>query len=160
MKRGKKNDTEWELLYERAEDYVMNKVFKGVAVITAGVDIQADRIEVEIVGWMKGKRSQHIDYRVLTGATTKDEAWQQLDKVLNELFEREDGTYLPIRLMAVDSGYNAAKVYDWTNKTASPVNFNKRAGSFRHLFRRHVRLTTSTVKIGKSEGGASVNCGD
>lgn len=107
---------EWEILYERAEEYVLNKPFNEVAVITAGADVQADRIEIEIVGWMQGKRSQSIDFRVLQGDTTKPEVWAQMDTLINEQFEREDGAILPIRLMAIDSGYNSKKVYDWAKK--------------------------------------------
>ncbi len=107
---------EWEKLYERAEDYPLNKVFKNVAVITAGVDIQADRIELEIVGWIEGRKSQQIDYRILIGDTAKKEVWGELDKIVNEQFEREDGVMMGIRLIAIDSGYNSAQVYKWSKK--------------------------------------------
>lgn len=110
---------QWELLYERAEDYPRNKAFKDVAVITAGADVQADRIEIEIVGWMEGRISQQLDYRVIEGDTTKPEVWLELDKIVNEQFEREDGVYLPLRLMAIDSGYNSSKVYAWAKKHGS-----------------------------------------
>lgn len=94
----------------------MNKPFKEVAFLTAGADVQGDRIELEIVGWMPGRKSQQIDFRVLLGDTAKKEVWQALDKVLNELFETEDGRLLPIRLFAIDSGYNSSMVYDWSKK--------------------------------------------
>ncbi len=106
----------WESLYDRAEDYLPNKPSKEVAVITAGVDVQGDRLEVEIVGWIKGKRSQSIDYRVLVGDTDKQEVWDTLGKIVNEVWKREDGQVLPLRLMAVDSGYNTSKVYAFTKK--------------------------------------------
>lgn len=106
----------WETLYNRAEEYELNKVFKDVAVITCGMDVQADRIEFEIVGWMHGRRSQQIDYRVIMGDTAKNEIWLELDKVVHETFEREDGVFLPIRLIAIDSGYNSSKVYEWSKK--------------------------------------------
>lgn len=107
---------EWEVLFNRAEDYQYNKPFDEVVFITAGADVQGDRIEVELVGWMPGKRSQQIDFRVLLGDTSKKEVWAELDKVLNEVFIKPDGTELPVRLMAVDSGYNSYYVYDWTKK--------------------------------------------
>jgi len=107
---------EWEKLYERAEDYLLNKPFKEVAIITAGVDVQADRIELEIVGWMEGRKTQQIDYRVLMGDTAKKEVWNELDKIVNEQFEREDGVNIGIRLIAIDSGYNSAQVYKWAKK--------------------------------------------
>lgn len=104
---------QWETLFERAEDYKRNLAFKDVAVITAGADVQADRIEVEIVGWMDNRISQQLDYRVLEGDTSKAEVWALLDKIVYEQFEREDGVFLPLRLLAVDSGYNSSKVYAW-----------------------------------------------
>jgi phage terminase large subunit GpA-like protein len=36
----------------------------GVLVLTAGVDIQKDRIECEVVGWGKDHESWSIAYRV------------------------------------------------------------------------------------------------
>jgi phage terminase large subunit GpA-like protein len=107
---------EWEKLFERAEDYQLNKAFKDVVVITAGADVQADRIEIEIVGWMEGRKSQQLDYRVLMGDTSKAEVWLELDKIIGETWEREDGAFLPLRLMAIDSGYNSANVYAWSRK--------------------------------------------
>lgn len=106
----------WETLYDRSEEYAINKPFADVMVITAGVDVQGDRIEIEIVGWMKGKRSQSIDYRVLVGDTDKDDIWNELGKIVNETWAREGGGHLPLRLMAVDSGYNTNKVYAFTKK--------------------------------------------
>jgi phage terminase large subunit GpA-like protein len=114
--KEKTDAPDWEKLFERAEDYQYNQPFKDVAFITAGADVQADRIEVEIVGWMPGKKSQHIDYRVLIGDTAKQDVWDQLNKIVGEVWKRQDGQYLPLRLMAVDSGYNSATVYAWARK--------------------------------------------
>lgn len=114
--KEKTDAPEWEKLYGRAEDYAFNKPFKEVALITAGADVQADRIEIEIVGWMPGKRSQQIDYRVLLGDTTKPEIWEALDKLVGEVWERQDGVHLPLRMLAIDSGYNTSKVYEWSKK--------------------------------------------
>lgn len=107
---------QWELILERAEDYAYNEIFKEVVFLTAGADVQGDRIEVEIVGWMPGKTSQQVDYRVLIGDTSKDEVWNELTKLLNEVWVRQDGAEMSLRLMAVDSGYNTSKVYSWANK--------------------------------------------
>lgn len=113
--QGDKPD--WEAIYDRSEDYPVNVPFASVAFITAGVDVQADRLEVEIVGWLKGKRSQQIDYRVIIGDTTQSEVWKELEGILNETWIREgDKAVLPLRLMAVDTGYNTEKVYDFTKK--------------------------------------------
>jgi len=79
--KGDKPD--WEALWLKREKYKMNEPFQEVGLITAGVDVQADRLEVEIVGWIKGKKSQSIDYRVLFGNTAEEEVWKLLYSVLN-----------------------------------------------------------------------------
>ncbi len=107
---------EWERISERAVDYPDNVPFDDVVIITAGADVQADRIEVDIVGWCKGKISQQIDYRVLLGDTTKPQVWEQLSDLLSEQFIKKDNTYLTIKLMALDSGYNTSKVYEFCSK--------------------------------------------
>lgn len=107
---------EWENLWNRRESYQLNKPQKDIAFLTAGVDVQKDRIEVEVVGWKYGKISQSIDYRVLIGKTEEPEVWEKLRAMLAEQWEREDGVLMPIRMMAIDSGYNTSHVYEFCRK--------------------------------------------
>ncbi len=109
---------DWQQLYNKRESYKLNVANNEVLFITAGVDIQKDRIEVEIVGWGKGKQSWSIDYRVLNGNTdtASNEVWNDLAKIINETWEREDGAILNLRMMAVDSGNNTAVVYEFCRK--------------------------------------------
>ena len=110
----------WETLFDRAHNektaYKPNVPFKEVVFITAGVDVQADRLEISIIGWSEGKRTQLIDYRVLPGNTDNDEVWNDLEKIVNEKWIREDDMMMELRMMAVDSGYNTSKVYDFVKK--------------------------------------------
>jgi phage terminase large subunit GpA-like protein len=73
-------------------------------------------VEVEIVGWMKNRQSQQIDYRVIMGDVDKDEVWKDVEGLLTTLWQRADNKKLGIRMMAVDSGYATKKVYDFVNK--------------------------------------------
>jgi phage terminase large subunit GpA-like protein len=105
---------QWEILYaQRKQDLRRNIPKANVAFITAGVDVQADRFEVEIVGWMKGKQSQSLDYRVIMGDTSNEAAYEALTILLNETFTREDGAQMQIALLAIDTGYNTSHVYNW-----------------------------------------------
>lgn len=145
---------EWEKIYERAEDYHLNRPFKEVVFITAGVDVQRDRIEIEIVGWIEGKKSQHIDFRVLIGDTAKPEVWNELDKIVSEVWCREDKVILPLRLMAIDSGYNTSMVHEWARKhTFTKVVPIKGSESLDTYFSppRAIDTTKHGKKIGKQK---------
>jgi len=107
---------EWQRLYDRREDYRIGTVPKGGLFLTAGVDIQKDRIEVETVAWGRGKESWSIDYQVLEGQTAEGMVWQKLITVLNTWYPIESGGVLPIVKFAIDSGYATPEVYAWTRK--------------------------------------------
>jgi phage terminase large subunit GpA-like protein len=105
---------EWEGIYKRRENYPTYSPPKAVKVITVGVDVQKDRLELEVKGWGEDRQSWSIDYRVLIGETSKTgpgTVWAELGKVVTETWTREDGKILPMSRMAVDSGYNTSEVY-------------------------------------------------
>ncbi len=108
---------EWQRLYDKREKYPSNRVPLEVGILTAGVDVQGDRLELEIVGWAPGKRSYQIDYRVLLGDTSKvgsDGPWAELAKIIHtEQWDHESGAMLPLRTVAIDSGYRTTTVYDF-----------------------------------------------
>ena len=106
----------FENLYNRREGYHLNFVPKEVCFLTCGVDVQKDRLELEIVGWCKDKQSYSIDYRVLVGQTALPDVWNELEKVVYETWTREDGLNLNIMLMAVDSSAYTSEVYAWCRK--------------------------------------------
>ena len=106
-------------LYERRELYPINKCPQGVVFLTAGADVQKDRLEVEIVGWGVGKQSWSIDYRVIMGETTTEAPWRELDKLLNETWVLATGQQAQVRILAIDSGYNTQHVYNWARKYTS-----------------------------------------
>jgi phage terminase large subunit GpA-like protein len=79
--------------------------------LTAGVDVQRDRIEMEVVGWGDGEESWNVDYLVLPGDTTRPEVWRDLDDCLNATYTHETGTQLHITSAVVDSGDQTTTVY-------------------------------------------------
>lgn len=73
-------------------------------VLTAGVDVQDDRFEVEVVGWGVGKESWGIRYQKIYGDLLKEQVWGDLDAFLLAGFRKKDGTALHIISTCVDSG--------------------------------------------------------
>lgn len=114
--KGEGEAPAYKNLHNRRELYGINKPPTEVAFITAGVDVQKDRLELEIVGWCEGKRSYSIDYRVLVGDTAQKPVWDELAKVIDEKWTRVDGVPIPLRMMAVDSGYNSQEVYSFCRR--------------------------------------------
>ncbi len=112
---------DWKKLYDRREPYKISLVPCGGIFITAGADVQRDRIEVEVVAWGRGKESWSIDYRVFEGDTSRGLVWEKLTGLLNETFTTTSGLELPIIQMAVDSGYATTEVYEWARRQGSRV---------------------------------------
>lgn len=106
----------WKELFARRENYPTYRPPAQVCLITAGVDVQQDRLEVEIVGWYAGRRSYSIDYRVLPGDTSGPEVWAALGQIVDERWERADGVELPLSRMCIDSGYRTTDVYDFCER--------------------------------------------
>lgn len=110
---------DWEVLYHRREDYPMGKVPDGVVFITAGCDVQKDRIEMELVGWGKNLESWSLDYVVISGDTAGDEVWEELSKQLRQTYVCSNGLHLPIRMLAIDTGYRTQDVYRWVRSQSA-----------------------------------------
>jgi len=90
-------------LYKRREEYGC-EVPEGVLVLTAGVDVQDNRFEIEVVGWGVEKESWGIRYQVIYGDLKRQPVWDELDAFLSQTFETEDGRRLKIICTCVDSG--------------------------------------------------------
>lgn len=98
-------------LFNRRERYKA-EVPAGGLVLTAAVDVQADRLEVEVIAWGIGEESWSIEYKVLYGDPGTPKVWDSdLDDYLNEVFEHESGIRLRISCATVDTGYQAEMAY-------------------------------------------------
>ena len=73
--------TDARALWNRCEPFEAEAP-DGVALVTAGVDVQADRLEVEIVGWGRDEESWSIAHHVIPGDVTRKEVWDHLEGLL------------------------------------------------------------------------------
>jgi phage terminase large subunit GpA-like protein len=112
---------DWQKLYDRREDYKIGLVPRGGLFLTAGADVQKDRIEVEIAAWGRGKESWSVDYRVFEGDTSRPAVWEKLTGLLNETFTTASGLELPIMQLAIDSGFATTEVYHWARRQGGRV---------------------------------------
>ena len=62
---------DWQRLLERREDYRIGTIPVGGLLLTAGADVQKDRIEVSVWAFGRGKESWLVEHRVLMGDTDR-----------------------------------------------------------------------------------------
>jgi phage terminase large subunit GpA-like protein len=104
---------DWERLYARRGTHPAGQVPEQCLIITAGVDVQKDRIELEFVAWAADRQSWSLDYVVLDGDTSRPEVWKKLSDQLYREFVSAHGEVFTVRRMAIDSGYATQEVYAW-----------------------------------------------
>lgn len=123
-----------ERIMLRREGYPTGTCPGNAYFLTVGADVQADRIEVEIVAWGKDKESWSVDYIVIPGQTEKieGEVWGKLGNMLMREYAG-----LPIKTAFVDAGYNTPTVYEFCDQYDDgvfPVMGDSRVGKKAQLF--------------------------
>ena len=112
-----------EDLMKRREKYNC-EIPEEVLYLTAGVDTQDDRFEVEVVGWGPEYESWGIKYAAIYGDNSdiNNQVWKDLDAFLQQTWEKPDGTKLKISCACVDSGgHRTNQVYKFCK-----ARFNRR----------------------------------
>jgi phage terminase large subunit GpA-like protein len=95
----------WQHLHLRREYYESENILPdGVLLLTAGVDVQHDRLECTIYGWGIGKECWGIEHRIIFGSPDANETWQQLDGLFQKQRLLKNGSPLNIACACVDSG--------------------------------------------------------
>lgn len=108
----------WETLYDRREPYQQGTVPEGVCVLTAAVDVQGDRLEMEVMGWGIGLENWSIDYVVLPGSPYDPTTWDTLADHLARTFPTHDGLEMGISKAVIDSGSYTDEVYKFVRRYA------------------------------------------
>lgn len=103
-------------LYRRREKYP-EQVPENALLLTAGIDVQHDRIEMEVVGWGHGDESWNVDYRVIPGDTARDEVWRDLDDALDAEYRHQTGAVFHITAALIDSSDQTTTVYNFVAKS-------------------------------------------
>lgn len=105
----------------------------GVLILVAGVDVQGDRLEVEIIGYGVGEESWSIAYHIIEGSkevigengektsrklTPNDqELWDRLKAELTRQYKHEKGYAMYVSAVGLDTGgHHTNKVYEQVKK--------------------------------------------
>ena len=116
--------TKADVLKERArrETYGLGSMTLRVLMLTASVDVQANRLELMVMGWGVGMERWIIDYQVIWGDPADERTWAVLDEKLKVRYPHPCGVGLGILATAVDSGghhtdevYQFCRIRRWRN---------------------------------------------
>lgn len=99
--KGEKLDE--NALISRRETYHAD-VPEGVKLLTAGVDTQDNRFEIDIVGWGENHESWRVQYHVIYGDLKQAQVWKDLDEFLQRTWEDAEGRKFRIAITCMDSG--------------------------------------------------------
>ncbi|MFN6998573.1 MAG: phage terminase large subunit family protein [Elioraea tepidiphila] len=119
---------DWQRLYERREDWPIGIVPAGALFLTAGADVQRDRIEVSIWAWGRGLESWFVDHVIIDGGPDRAPieqssmgsrhagTWASLTALLGRTWSHASGARLGLAKLAIDTGYEAPAVYAWARR--------------------------------------------
>ena len=110
------------IFLDRREDYD-GEIPSPVLLLTAAVDVQANRLEYEVVGWCAGFERHGILRGVIRGEPNFAATWRALDDVLDRVYFFGNGKPIKVARTFVDSGFATATVYDYCARNMSKGRF-------------------------------------
>lgn len=112
--RDKSAETNPEDLESRSSARPQGDIPSGCLLLTAGVDTQDDRLEVQVLGWGKRGTCWVIGYHVLRGNPAQPEVWAALTALVSRPYRNAYGRDMAIQAVGLDTaGHHTADAYAW-----------------------------------------------
>lgn len=100
------NKTDADMILARQTETAEYVVPEWAKLLTAGVDVQQNRLYYTIRAW-----GDYITSQCITRGEVS--SFADIYRVMNLQYQKEDGTQMLVELCLVDSGYNADSTYDF-----------------------------------------------
>lgn len=107
---------DWQRLQGLKEEWKPDTVPAGGLFLTAGADVQKDRIEIDVWAWGRGLQSWLVDHVVIEGGPGDPTCWQKLTDLLGRTWAHASNQHLTIAKLAIDTGYETSAVYAWARQ--------------------------------------------
>jgi phage terminase large subunit GpA-like protein len=88
----------------RIEAFSLRQILPQVLCITAGADVQDDRVEVTFCGHARNGTIFVLGHSVLYGPTSSNEVWQDLDDALRKRWPHSHGGTIGVDAAIIDAG--------------------------------------------------------
>lgn len=102
-------------LFNEREPFGLQAIPAEVLAITAGVDVQHDRLEVTLIGWDRHGIAYVLGHQIIYGRWDDNDTWAELDELLKTRWAHPLGGRIGIDATCVDSsdGTTMDRVYDF-----------------------------------------------
>ena len=82
-------------------------------VLTAGVDVQDNRFELQVIAWGPGLERWIVDWRTIPGNPKQPETRTALLEALGRRYQHASGHLLPILATCIDTGFATEDMYNF-----------------------------------------------
>lgn len=111
-----KEQTKYDELMTRAEEYRLGTVPAGGLKLTAAIDVQNDRLELKVVAWGESMECWIVDYQIILQSPAEEATWKRADELLSVRYRHISGVEMGISATFIDSGGTATQeVYNYTS---------------------------------------------
>jgi phage terminase large subunit GpA-like protein len=112
-----KEQTKYDDLKNRAENYRLGTVPVGGLQLTAAIDTQNDRLEFKAIAWGEGLEGWIIDYQIIHGDPSDDAIWKRAAELVKTEYRHAYGEMMRIEAVFTDSGgAHTQDVYNFTHE--------------------------------------------
>jgi phage terminase large subunit GpA-like protein len=104
-------------LLQRCEAYNPGRVPADALAVTIGVDVQDNRLAVSVWAWGREEEGWLIDHQEIYGDPSGAELWKQLDVLVLNDWEHDNGRMMRADVTAIDSGgHFTSEVYQYARE--------------------------------------------
>lgn len=93
-----------DFLLGRVEPFNLDNIPADVLLLTCGLDVQDDRIEITTTGWTKTGDALVLGHEIVWGSPLDPDAWAEVDDLLKRTWRHPNGGLLKIDAAVVNSG--------------------------------------------------------
>jgi len=107
---------EWRRLYDRREDYEPGVVPRDGLVLTAGLDVQKDRVEIYVWAWGADRQCWLVDFIVIQGNPFNRDVWDRASEAVQQTWRHEGGAEMRLMKVGADTGFATTQVEAWARR--------------------------------------------
>jgi phage terminase large subunit GpA-like protein len=106
-----------DALLQRCEAYNPGRIPADALAVTIGVDVQDNRLAVSVWAWGREEEGWLIDHQEIYGDPSGAELWKQLDVLVLNDWEDDNGRMMRADVTAIDSGgHFTSEVYQYARE--------------------------------------------